>query len=154
MLLRSADGSELELGIAGYEFPRGGLGEDDDNWLRIRVQVGSPRGSWEATAPTMQTWEIARLADWLEDASRRRVAPFARLEFLEPSLAFEVRRVADGWVALRAYFELQLRPAWAWRGYVGEPDLWVDLAVATEELGVASESLRVELERFPVRGRR
>ncbi len=49
MLLRSADGSELELGTAGYEFPRGGLGEEDDNWLRIRVRVGSPRGSWPGT---------------------------------------------------------------------------------------------------------
>jgi hypothetical protein len=152
MILRSADGSEFELRIAGYEFPEDGLGADDDDWLQVRVRVTTPCGSWEATDPSLETWDVAALADWLEDLAQGRLVRWKRLEFTEPNLSFGVLHNAHGRVLLRAYFELELRPPWAERDYVGEPDLWVDLDVIPEDLATAAESLRHELNRFPVRG--
>ena len=152
MLLKGADGSEFELGVVGYQFPQEEDEIDDANWLRIRVRASGPLGSWEATDPSLQTWEVAGLTDWLEDIADKRLTRWPTMEFTEPNLSFEVMENFGSRATLRVYFELELRPPWAAKGWVGQRDMWLDLQVKPEELRAAAGSLPADLARYPQRG--
>lgn len=147
MLLRGED-YELELKVAGYQFPRHHEPYDAD-WLNISVRVRHPRGSWSATDPCMLTWELAELAEWLRRVAGGEPAE-AKQVFMEPELRFAV---LDGEPRrLRVYFEYNFRPAWS--PYLGpdeEEELWVEFEVGPEELRRAADSLSAEARRFHVR---
>ena len=66
MKLISTHGHAFELNIQGYQFP--GITNDywDSNWLLIEINVSHPRGSWVKVDPSMNTFEVARLADWMD----------------------------------------------------------------------------------------
>lgn len=152
MLLKGADGSEFELRVVGYQFPQEGDEVEDANWLQIRIRVTGQGGSWEATDPILQTREVARLAGWLDDIADRRLTRWPTVEFTEPNLSFKVRENFGASATLRVYFELESRPPWAAKGWVGERDVWLDLRVRPEDLRAAADSLRADLVRYPQRG--
>jgi hypothetical protein len=130
--------TSFSLTIVGYQFP-----EADDywdaNWLVTRVDVRNHEGKWSATGAVLLTSEADRLAEWLE-------APTGELEFLEPNLVFEALEQR-----VRVWFELELRPDWAERRWVGERDLYVDLTVSAEERSAAAADLRRQLSTYPPR---
>jgi hypothetical protein len=78
VLLRGDDGVEVELRIAGYQFPDAevdpvGRGWDA-NWLVIAGRVRTAPGEeWTFRDPGLTTWEVAEVADWLEQAARDQV---------------------------------------------------------------------------------
>ncbi len=152
MLLISRDSSEFELRIIGYEFPGIERQEDDANWLRIYIRVKAPRGSWEAYDSSLQTWDVESLADWIEDLAQKRLTTSDTQEFLEPDLSFRMLHNYGQRVLLRVYFELELRPVWAYKGWVGDKDFWLDLQVTPADLLAAVHELRLESTRFPGRG--
>ena len=49
VLLRGSEGNELELTIAGYQFPDEERDPWDSNWLLVSVRVLAPEGSWAVT---------------------------------------------------------------------------------------------------------
>jgi hypothetical protein len=57
MILKTIDGSEFELQIAGYQFPEIQDDEWDSNWLMIRVMFYSETHKWEAVDPCLDTYE-------------------------------------------------------------------------------------------------
>lgn len=122
------------------------------SWLCVEIMASTPRGSWEATHPALLTWEVAKLADWLDDVAQTKRTDQPEIRFLEPNLRFEVRESSREQISLRIYFELEMRPHWASKGWVGEADLWVDLHVAPQDLRLASERLSASLSHFPQRG--
>lgn len=135
--------------ILGYQFPRLENEPYDSDWLNITIRVKHPRGSWTATDPSLLTYEVERLADWLEAiADGQRVD--SDTGFLEPNLNFELRE-NDGTKKLRVYFELESRPSWAATDGAGMEDLWVEFSVRPEILRSAAKSLRSQLEKFPTR---
>jgi hypothetical protein len=102
MILAQPDGPTIELSIVGYEFPDGGTGWHDWNWLNVEVHVRSGPAAWSGGPDAcLLTTEARELAAWL-----RAVASGAEREpgvdFLEPELAFAVvRRLASGEVEVR-----------------------------------------------------
>jgi hypothetical protein len=131
--------TSFALNLLGYQFPNADE-YWDANWLVIRIDVRNDEGKWSATSAALLTSEAAKLADWLE-------APTGELEFLEPNLVFEA---IDGRV--RVWFELEFRPDWAERRWVGERDLCVDLTVSADERLSAAAELREHLNKYPPRG--
>lgn|GEM_PF-785324 len=152
LVLQSADASRFELRIYGYQFADAGGNLHDDNWLRVGIVVAAPCGSWKASGAVLLTWEVAELADWLVGLAQAAHSAQPELEFLEPNLRFAVRERRSEQIVLRIYFELEMRPHWASKGWVGEADLWVDLHVAPQDLRLASERLSASLSHFPQRG--
>lgn len=172
MLIRDREGAQFELRIIGYEFPMGNFGIEDDNWLVVKIKVSTPNGSWEATDPSLQTWDVARLANWLNDIADSKLimypqlpAPLKQLRgkaylltlladelsFTEPDLHFKLMHNFRREIVIRVYFELELRPPWVRSSWAGLNDVYVDLAVTPEYLREAASALRRDLALYPQR---
>ena len=151
MILRGRDLSEFELQVAGYQFP--GFSGDvfDDNWLIVvgRVAPADER-AWEFRDPSLLTWEVERLSNWLEALASSKAVDDGE-DFIEPNLRFEVVESSEGTITLRVNFELESRPPWFFADAAGMNDLWIDLRVDNDDLRAAAEGLRRELARFPAR---
>jgi hypothetical protein len=149
VLLRGADGSELELHLLGYRFPADRVDPWDSNALVVALRTLSDQGSWRAVDPCLTTWEAAHLVRWLVRAALDPPgAGPARL--VEPNLELAAwPTAADGHhVHVLACFELEVRPSW-----LGPADkLCVELDVERRDLALAALELHEELERFPQRG--
>ena len=152
MLLRGAEGNELELAIAGYRFPDEARDPWDSNWLLVSVRVLSPEGSWSVVDPCLTTWEAKRLVSWLVHAAAREPSS-APMTFTEPNLTVVAGPVAGdpNAVRVRASFALELRPPWA-HTVAGSDNLAVDLDVRRGDLARAAASLLSDLVEFPQRG--
>lgn len=152
MLLRGAEGNELELAIAGYQFPDEDRDPWDSNALLVAVRVLAPGGTWSVVDPCLTTWEARHLVSWLVHAAGREPLP-APITFSEPNVTVTARSVAGAphRVHVRAGFALELRPPWAHTA-AGSDHLGVELEVGRGELARAAASLLTDLAQFPQRG--
>ncbi len=152
MLLRGRQGTELELGIVGYQFPHERFDPWDSNGLLVSVRILTPHGSWNVVDPCLTTWEAKRLVSWLVHAAAH--DPASRpMTFTEPNLTVVARSRTSAplRVHVRACFALELRPPWA-RTAAGNNELCVDLDVTRDELARAAASLLADVVKFPQRG--
>jgi hypothetical protein len=138
----------FELRVTGYQFPNNATAEYDSNWLIITGSVQHPRGDWRFSDPSLLTYEVARLADWLE-AVAVGTEPQPWCGFIEPNLSFEVAGTSAGRV-LRVSFGCESRPPWSTR----DQEVVVEFPVAGLDLGAAVGSLRRQLRDFPQRAQR
>ena len=153
MRLERADGCYFELEVVGYEFPASETEEYDSNWLMIRIDVKHPLGSWSATDPSLLTYEMGRLADWLDEIrSGSRSQPDEY--FTEPNLEFHVAAGDGGEESLRVCFALECRPPWASRDLSEDEEHFLDFPLAGVDLAGASGSLREQLSTYPQRAER
>jgi hypothetical protein len=151
MELRTANGSIFQLDIVGYQFPELHDEEWDSNWLRIRTHVSLPEGSWSVTDPTLLTYEVVELADWL-DAVANGNQKTSSLWFVEPNLEFEIAHGEDKEKFLRVNFAIELLPPWEPRFTENGGNIYsVNFPIAEVDLHAAAESLRAQLQRFPQR---
>jgi hypothetical protein len=137
------------LEIVGYEFPEAEA-EYDSNWLLIRLSATLLEDSWTATDPFLLTYEVAELANWLEEIARGTAAEM-EIGFIEPNIWFQVVAAANGQSCLRAYFAAECRPPWT---HILEPDggdTFAEFALHEIDLHRAAESLRAQLTRYPQR---
>jgi hypothetical protein len=154
VLLRGRQGTELELGIVGYEFPDERFDPWDSNSLLILVRVVSPDGTWEVIDPCLTTWEADHVIQLLAALAHRADLVAGRpLGLAEPNLTVTTRPIPGdpGRVEVRACFALELRPPWV-KSVAGAANLCVDLDVSREDLATAARQLRADLGRFPQRG--
>src|ERR1041384_7672906 len=107
MKLFGEHGTSVEISILGYQFPHLADKDYDSNWLQIRVRAIIPDGEWTAEDPCLLTYEVERLAAWLEAVAEGTYTT-SSIGFVEPNLEF---RMLDG-CRLRIYFELECRPPW------------------------------------------
>jgi hypothetical protein len=142
LLLRSDDGSELELSVVGYQFPHPSDARDDWLVLNVRMKVGSE--SWEAEDPAL-VWEEARdLSKWFEGIATDDPRAGRSIDFLEPVLLFEAFRRSQDSVLLRVYCQKFPKPA---QNEHFSKMFWF----SREQLKKGAEQLRSELQRFPSR---
>ena len=149
MDLHSPNGQRLQLEVVGYQFPSGTWDEHDANWLNIRITVQHPRGRWAATDPSLLTWELAKLGDWLSSFAKSAQVE-SGCDFLEPNLRFALEETDLGRV-LRVYFELESRPRWAPADGAGMDDLYVEFDPTTVDLEGAAAAIRRAVAQFPPR---
>lgn len=136
----------LRIGIEDYQFPEIADDEWDSNWLIVTGDALLGGKSWTFRDPCLTTFEMERLADWLDQVSSGKVEK-AFCGFTELNLDFE--RVSD--VAVRIAFSLEALPPWSKRdGEFGEVSFDVPI---DGRLGAAASSLRAFLTRFPIRAR-
>jgi hypothetical protein len=154
VLLRGRQGTELELGIVGYEFPDERFDPWDSNSLLILVRVVSPEGTWEVIDPCLTTWEVDHVVRWLAALAHRADLVAGRpLGLAEPNLTVTSRALPGepDRVAVRACVALELRPPWV-KSVAGAANLCVDLDIDRDDLVTAARQLRADLARFPQRG--
>jgi hypothetical protein len=150
MHLVSLSGASFGLRILGYQFPRILDSYYDSNWLVIQVDVVHPQGAWCASDPCLLTFEVQKLAKWLEDVqANSNSRPFC--SFIEPKLRLQIKESDKGTRVLRIYFELRLRPKWAYSRSADQEDLWVDFPCEDIDLRAAANDLRLDLQQYPQR---
>lgn len=153
MRILGPSGDYLELEIAGYEFPEPWPDMEgyEPNWLQVRLKVSARGHTWELTDPCLLTWELRRLADWIELLAAEHPDPIA-MEFTEPGLHFEVLGTSAERAQLRIYFEMGCRPESLPYEHYPARDLWADLELRAEDLQAWAADLRGQLEKYPLRG--
>ncbi len=104
------------MSVVGYQFPALEHEEYDSNWLIIRIDVRHPLGSWSSTDPSLLTYEVAALADWLEGISAGS-RPKPDQWFTEPCLEFHLKSDHNGLEFLAVNFSHEFRPPWASREF-------------------------------------
>jgi len=152
MVLRGRDLSTFELRVAGYQFS-GVVGDVfDDNWLMVKTRAApADERPWESEDPSLLTWEVERLSNWLEALALGQAVEESE-DFVEPNLRFEVVERGEDAITIRVCFELESRPPWFFADAAGMNDLWIDLRVDGDDLSAAADDLRRDLARFPPRG--
>lgn len=136
----------LRIGVERYQFPKITDDDWDSNWLIINGDAVLDGKSWTFRDPCLTTFEMERLANWLDQVFSGKVEK-AFCGFTEPNLDFE--RVSD--VADRIAFSLEALPPWSKRdGDLGEIGFNVPI---DDRLGAAASCLRAFLTRFPIRAR-
>jgi hypothetical protein len=144
----TSDDSTFELQVVGYQFPHLEREPYDADWLNIRIDVSLPQGSWTSLDPSLLTWELASLHQWLTSIADG-TSVESEESFMEPNLRFELS--GEGSRNLRVYFELESRPSWAPSDGAGMDDLWAEFRIDPTELKTAAASLREYIVKFPVR---
>jgi hypothetical protein len=165
MRLRSLDGAQVDLSIAGYQYPsRHGSGDQgfdwDANWLMVRgdVQLADGR-SWHFEEPCLQTSEARALEDWMRGVLAGSVMPSTfdvqipdkqLMFFTEPNLALSLASRDSERAQLRFHCSLEALPPWQ-RGPSGEFAFFVLLDITPEALSSAVADWARDIARFPPR---
>ena len=87
MRITSAAGDEFQLVIVRYQFPDVHEDRWESNWLIVNGTVAAAGEKWVFTEPCVTTFELADLADWLDELVTNGAEPSA-FEFTEPNLKF------------------------------------------------------------------
>ena len=87
MRITSAAGDEFQLVIVRYQFPDVHEDRWESNWLIVNGTVAAAGEKWVFTEPCVTTFELADLADWLDELVPNGAEPSA-FEFTEPNLKF------------------------------------------------------------------
>ena len=150
MRLVGANGDQVELDIAGYQFPDIADEQWDSNWLNITITATVDHRSWTSRDPSLLTMEVEELARWLEAVTDAKEVD-RELEFTEPNLAFQLDAISGAEIHLRVWFECESRPAWKPNRVADARDLAATLSVSPTELRRAAADLHSQLARFPTR---
>ncbi|MBN1315991.1 MAG: hypothetical protein JXA42_11000 [Anaerolineales bacterium] len=145
MILKASTGISFSLEILRYQFPHIENCKYDSNWLMIRIDVSHPRGDWTSIDPSLLTFEVAGLTEWL-DAIHHNEPAQPVIRFVEPNLEFHLVTTAAGKKALRVSFQLESLPPWA-----TDSEVCIEFPLDEIDLTEASHHLRVQLQRFPMR---
>jgi hypothetical protein len=157
MLLRGAEGNELGIALADYEFPESLGDARAANWLAVVLYVQSEQGIGWCQTPALLTWEVVRLAMWLDD--RACGQPIAShldefMLFAEPNLQIHFEGADERAVALGIIFNMERPGEWMVEGRTSDERAWTGkmrLTASLDQLRVAAEDLRGQAHDFPVR---
>jgi hypothetical protein len=151
--LSDASGLSFEIQPVGYQYDAATVTHEyDRNWLQDRITVTDSARTWSTVAPTLLTWEINEIIEWLRLVAEQPGGWPKRWDrTTEPSLAFEAAHSAEG-LELRICLNLDFLPPERRDGvyYEGEDTVLTFHPTNAELRGVADE-LEREMRAFPVR---
>lgn len=142
--LFEGEGSFFRMTIVQYQFPQIENDKWDSNWLIVEGLVSLNGKEWTFKDPCITTFEVARLADWL-DAQAKGAAQRDFCAFTEPNLEFE--RHSDN--SIRVRFSHESSPPWSMPNF-GDKNCGFDIPLKGQ-LSVIADQLRRQLARFPQR---
>lgn len=129
----------IEISIEGFAYPD--EDGDDGDWLIVAGRCHADGRAWAWRGPCLLVSEVGPLVAWLRGLGGDRDEPqHARIDFMEPDLAFVCERLAGGSVRIRVLLALEAAPRW-WSSYAEDhPDLAID------ESGLVPFEIPVELD--------
>ena len=148
MIINGVNNQSVEFKVVNYQFPTSRDKDYDGNWLTIYLNVKSQFGNWHVIDPSLLTWEIEELIDWLMTLSRNENPEYLHQEFIEPNLSFQLLSDSNNAIKeIRIHFQLECVPKHA----DGDKEYFVIFEANNEELKRIAEDLEKELEKYPVR---
>jgi hypothetical protein len=153
MKLGEGRGTALELDAIGYQFPD--ITESDyfldSNWLIIRGRVEHPRGAWSFDRPCLTTFEVERLARWLEAIIQGLSYPYVA-SFIEPNLEFSY--ITSPQAAIQIRLTRECAPPWLADRNQRSEGIVVNFPVNENDLRANAGRLQEWLSRYPARASR
>ena len=151
MEIRGPNSDSFQVRVIGYHSAPSG-DDRESNLLRVYSRASFDGHAWTVIHPSLHTWEILELADWLETLAVS-VPPRPEIKFLVPNISLEAQLWSEESVRLRVYFEREHRPIWLESSGAGS-EVFIELECTPEELKEWAGDLRQQLEKFPLRGAR
>jgi hypothetical protein len=149
MQVSASTGDSFELTLLSYQFPTSTDTEYDGNWLVIKTVAAIKGQRWTHTDPSLLTWEIKEIAEWLRDLAQG-IATKTRLDFIESNIAFEMLDKSDI-TRIKISLDLESRPPWIERIYSEEAAEGPIVECSKEQLLTWSDDLFEQLRKFPQR---
>lgn len=148
MKIDGINSQTVELRIVNYQFPYTLDRDYDGNWLNIYLSVDSQLGKWQITDPSLLTWEVEELVDWLLTLSNNLEPNYRHLEFIEPNLSFELLNYPTDLVKqIKLAFQLESRP----KSAKEDDEYFVIFEADRDYLKQLASDLTSELKRYPMR---
>lgn len=154
----------LRLDVVDYQFPELTDQKWDSDWLFLRLRLECGDHVWERIDPSVMTFDLQHLADWLAEAADhseifaawRHERLTTRMFFTEPNLSFEVLNGHPSGlpISLRVYLAAEYLPPFAeLLDHVAEEvdEVWIDFGVNEGELRELVQALAESLAEFPIR---
>jgi hypothetical protein len=143
------DDQFVELKILGYQFPEILNDEWDSNWLIIFINAKSKDTLWNATDPSITTFEFKKLISWFENISNNNIEKFKIIDFTEPNLTFELLNNFNAEIKeIKIKFKLELNP----KPYTNfDEEYSIKFRANNEIIKKYTEELKIELEKYPER---
>jgi hypothetical protein len=146
MKLSGQDNKSFELWVVNYQYLNNKTGEYDSNWLKIGIRLRGFKSEWTTSDPSLLTWELESLTDWLHTILTGNVRE-KKIEFIEPNLGFELIDSSEEAFKIRTHLTLELKPSW----YIDDETFTFDIIVDRQQLAHSVERLNNELINFPRR---
>jgi hypothetical protein len=148
MIFVGIDRQTVELKITNYQFPSNKEGDWDGNWLNIYLKVDSKVGKWQTIEPSLTTWEVQEIIDWLDKLSEDKEPEYRLMTFTEPNLSFELlNEPTDIKKLIRINFDLESKP----KSATDDKEYFVDILANNDELNEFIKGLKNELSEYPER---
>lgn len=148
MIIEGIDNQTVEIKITNYQYPASLDRDWDGNWLNIYLKVESKVGNWQTVDPSLTTWEIQELIDWLNDLANNTKPKWTDMEFTEPNLSLYLQNnFNDINKLIRIKFDLESRP----KSAIVDKEYFVDFEANNSELKRLADDLTSELKIYPIR---
>lgn len=151
MILGASGDVQILFKIADYQYPGNRNNEFDANWLMITVGITTPDWHWEKTDPSMLTWEVQSMIDWLEAVAINQ-EEWNCINFTEPNLSFCIRGKGPEKIVLGLHLTLESRPPFLLGGVDVDDDEIIEVECDRSELTQWIEYLKDELAMHPLIG--
>jgi hypothetical protein len=148
MRITNASGDELLLVIVRYQFPDVHEDRWDSNWLIVNGTVAAAGEKWVFTEPCVTTFELADLADWLDEVAANGSEP-AAFEFTEPHLKFTY--VPRPRPAVQVTLAHESAPA-SLSDVERRHGVTVEFPLSVQETATFADEIRQALREYPIRG--
>ena len=148
MVIKGINNQSVEIRVNNYQFPETDDRNYDGNWLHIYLNVRSDMGNWQSVDPSLLTWEIQELIDWLDQLSKNEKSKWKKMDFIEPNISFELMNSEnDLKKRIKIEFNAESRPASAKE----DIDYFIEFIASNEEIKNIANGFRKELSKYPVR---
>lgn len=148
--LCSLSSKVLELSPVGYWVDRSEYSADLD-WLNMRLRVDSGERNWECVHPALTTFEVQRLADWLDAVRMHGIDAGSHFYATEPNFQLTLENDSQPW-SLRATFALAFAPDGGNAREDSETGHSVVLSLDADAISVFTSELRREMDALPTKG--
>ena len=148
MRITSASGDEFLLVIVRYQFPDVHEDRWDSNWLIVNGTVAAAGEKWVFTEPCVTTFELADLADWLDELAANGSEPSA-FEFTEPNLKFTY--VPRPRPAVQLTLAHESAPA-SLSDVERRNGVTVEFPLSVQQTATFAAEIRQALHEYPIRG--
>lgn len=148
MTLKGNNGNEFELGFVRDSLPDTQDGFGDTAWATVSFRAATNDDTWEDTAPCMNLFEFANLADWLQAVGEGDAPEISEVELLEPELKFSLSQETQKAVTIRIGFHLAGRPEEFGVDSLTDEADYIDIHLARATVASAANALRAELADF------
>ncbi len=145
MLLKGDNGTEFELALIRDSVAEQQDGFGDEEWATVSFRAVTQDDSWEETAPCINLFGLANLAEWLEAVGENKSGEFAEIEILEPELKFSLPEQSDEEVTIRVGFHLENRPEEYMVDAPTDEAEFVDVHLSRQTVLAAAEALRHDI---------